>query len=118
MDEAHLDQHKQVCRADRARGAIGASVLVQHPGLVPSRPAAELDRLHAIERDAWREMGDEAGRFGLRIAVETLFVESENQYTPDPARLATEIRAIAHPQITGTLDISHSYLMSAFAAER
>ena len=59
-------------------------------------------------------MGDEAGRFGLKIAVETLFVESENEYTPDPARLAAEIRAIAHPQITGTLDVSHSYLMSSF----
>jgi sugar phosphate isomerase/epimerase len=115
MDEAHLDQHKEVCRASIELAAgVGASVLVQHPGLVPSRPAAELDRLHAIERDAWREMGDDAARFGLRIAVETLFVESENEYTPDPTRLATEIRAIAHPQITGTLDVSHSYLMSSF----
>ena len=59
MDEAHLDQHKQVCRASIELAAgVGASVLVQHPGLVPSRPTAELDRLHAIERDAWREMGD------------------------------------------------------------
>ena len=44
----------------------------------------ELDRLHAIERAAWREMGDVAGRLGLRLAVETLFVESEAEYTADP----------------------------------
>jgi sugar phosphate isomerase/epimerase len=80
-------------------------------------PAVEIERLHAVERDAWREMGDHAGRCGLRIAVETLFVESEREYTPAPARLAAEIAAIDHPQVTGTLDVSHSYLMSSFRGE-
>ena len=55
-----------------------------------------------------------AGRFGVRIAVETLFVESEREYTADPVRLAAEIRAVDHPHVIGTLDVSHSYLMTSF----
>jgi sugar phosphate isomerase/epimerase len=116
MDEANLDHHKAVCRATIELAAgVGATVLVQHPGMLAAPlPTAEIERLHAVERDAWCEMGDHAARFGLRIAVETLFVESEREYTADPARLAAEITAIGHPQVTGTLDVSHSYLMSSF----
>ena len=53
-----------------------------HPGFIPVRPAQELDRLHAVERAAWREMGDLAGSLGMRIAVETLFVESDRDTPP------------------------------------
>lgn len=113
MDEANLELHKAVCRAYlELAGAVGATVMVHHPGVIRARPAHELDRLHALERDALREMGDLAGRLGLRIAVETLFVESEAEYTADPVRLAGELRAVAHPQVVGTLDVSHSYIMT------
>lgn len=120
MDEANLDLHRAVCRATiELAAAVGVTILVQHPGLLTAPvPPAEIERLHAVERDAWREMGDHAGRFGLRIAVETLFVESDREYTADPERLAAEIRAVAHPHITGTLDVSHSYLMSSFRGRR
>ena len=71
MDEAHLELHKSVCRAMlELCDAVGASVMVQHPGKVPVAPAPVLDRLHATQRDALREMGDVAGRYGVRIAVE------------------------------------------------
>lgn len=115
MDEANLELHKIVCRANlELAAAVGASVVVQHPGMVSTRPANELDRLHGVERAALREMGDLAGRLGLRLAVETLFVESEGDYTADPVRLAAELRAVAHPHVVGTLDVSHSYLMTGF----
>ncbi|MFL5335151.1 MAG: sugar phosphate isomerase/epimerase family protein, partial [Geminicoccaceae bacterium] len=80
----------------------------------PARPPHELDRLHAIERAALREMGDVAARLGVRLAVETLFVETEQEYTADPVRLASELRAVDHPHVVGTLDVSHSYLMTSF----
>ena len=115
MDEPNLPLHKAVCLANlELAAAVGASVLVQHPGVVAARPDHELDRLHGLERAAWREMGDHAGRLGVRIAVETLFVESEAEYTADPVRLAAELRAVGHPQVVGTLDVSHSYLMTGF----
>ena len=60
--------------------AVGATVMVHHPGSVPSRPAAELDRLHALERSRLRELGDLAARLCVRVAVETLFIESDRVY--------------------------------------
>jgi sugar phosphate isomerase/epimerase len=115
MDEANLDHHMAVCRANlELAAAAAATVLVLHPGVIPARPAHELDRLHAVERAALREMGDVAGALGVRIAVETLFVETEREYTADPVRLAAEIRAVGHPHVVGTLDVSHSYLMTSF----
>jgi sugar phosphate isomerase/epimerase len=115
MDEANLDLHKAVCRANlELAAAVGATVLVHHPGTVPAWPPHELDRLHAIEQAALREMGDVAARLGVRLAVETLFVEAEQEYTADPVRLAAELRAVDHPHVVGTLDVSHSYLMTSF----
>jgi sugar phosphate isomerase/epimerase len=115
MDEPNLAHHERVARAMlELTAAVGATVMVHHPGVVPSRPAAELDRLHALERSRLRELGDLAARLGVRIAVETLFVESDRVYTADPARLAAEIRAVDHPHVVGTLDVSHSYIMTTF----
>ncbi|MGH6916675.1 MAG: sugar phosphate isomerase/epimerase family protein, partial [Geminicoccaceae bacterium] len=115
MDEAHLDLHKAVCRSMlELCDAVGASVMVQHPGIVPVRPASVLERLHAVEREALREIGDLAARYGVKIALETLFVEDARRYTADPVRLARAIAAIDHPQVCGTLDFSHAYIMTTF----
>jgi sugar phosphate isomerase/epimerase len=115
MDEAHLDLHKAVCRAMlELCDAVGAGVMAHHPGKVPAMHAAQLERLHGIERDALCEMGDVAARYGVRIAVENLFVEDAGTYTPDPVRLAREIAAIGHPNVCGLLDFSHAYIMARF----
>jgi sugar phosphate isomerase/epimerase len=115
MDEAHLALHKAVCRAMlELCAAVGASVMAHHPGRVPAAPAAQLERLHRIERDALREMGDVAAGYGVKIAVENLFVENARAYTADPVRLAAEIAAVDHPNVCGLLDFSHAYIMARF----
>jgi sugar phosphate isomerase/epimerase len=115
MDEVHLDAHKAVCRAMlELCDAVGASVMAHHPGRLPATHAAHLERLHGIERDALREMGDVAAPYGVKIAVENLFVENAGDYTPDPVRLAKEIAAIDHPHVCGLLDFSHAYIMAQF----
>ena len=115
MDEVHLDAHKAVCRAMlELCDAVGASVMAHHPGRLPATHAAHLERLHGIERDALREMGDVAAGYGVKIAVENLFVENARDYTPDPVRLAKEIAAIDHPHVCGLLDFSHAYIMAQF----
>lgn len=116
MDEANLERHEAVCRATlELTAAVGASVMVHHPGLIASAPPAAIERLHALERDGLRRMGDVAAALGVRLAVETLFVESEKSYTADPFRLARELQAVDHPAVVGTLDVSHSYIMSRFS---
>jgi sugar phosphate isomerase/epimerase len=115
MDEAHLERHKMVCRAMlELCDAVGASVMAHHPGKVPAGPAAHLERLHAIERRALFEMAEIAAGYGVRIAVENLFVEDSATYTPDPVRLAKEVAAIDHPNVCGLLDFSHAYIMTRF----
>jgi sugar phosphate isomerase/epimerase len=115
MDEANLEHHKAVCRAMlELTAAVGGSLMVQHPGVIRNRPAGEIDRLHAQERACLRQMGDHAARLGIRIGIETLFVESGDAYTPDPMRLARELRAIDHPHVVGNLDVSHSFIMTSF----
>jgi sugar phosphate isomerase/epimerase len=115
MDEVHLDAHKAVCRAMlELCAAVGASVMAHHPGRLPATHAAHLERLHGIEREALREMGDVAAGYGVKIAVENLFVEDAREYTPDPVRLAKEIAAIDHPHVCGLLDFSHAYIMAQF----
>lgn len=115
MDTANLDLHEAVCAAMlELCGAVGAGVMVHHPGIVPAATPEALDDLHARERDGLRRMGDRAARLGVRIAVETLFVEEEERYTADAFRLASEIERIDHPNVVGTLDVSHTYIMSTF----
>ena len=111
MLERDAAVHEQVMRAtlEIAR-IVGATTLVHHTGIVPSAPAGELEHMHARERQALRKMADVAGRDGITIAVETLFVDNDTLYTADPFRLADEIEAIGHPHLAGTLDFSHSYL--------
>jgi sugar phosphate isomerase/epimerase len=115
MDEAHLELHKAVCRATLDLcDAVGASVLAHHPGRVPANRAADIERLHALECATLREMGDVAAGYGVKIAVENLFVEDAATYTADPMRLAREIAAVDHPNVCGLLDFSHAYIMAQF----
>lgn len=115
MDEAHLELHKAVCRAMlELCNAVGASVMAHHPGKVPAARAAQLERLHELERDALRAMGDVAAGYDVTIAVENLFVEDAGTYTADPVRLAREIAAVDHPNVCGLLDFSHAYIMTQF----
>jgi sugar phosphate isomerase/epimerase len=115
MDEVHLELHKAVCRATlELCDAVGASVMAHHPGRVPAARAAHLERLHALERETLREMGHVAAGYGVRIAVENLFVEDARTYTADPVRLAREIAAVDHPNVCGLLDFSHAHIMAQF----
>jgi sugar phosphate isomerase/epimerase len=115
MDEAHLELHEAVCRATlELCDAVGASVLAHHPGKVPATRSADIERLHALERDTLRAIGEVAAGYGVRIAVENLFVENAATYTADPVRLASEIAAIDHPNVCGLLDFSHAYIMAQF----
>ena len=115
MDRAHLHLHKQVCRAMiELTAAIGGQVLVQHTGRVPSRSMVQHEADHALERACLEELGEFARPLGVRIAVENLFIEDGSLYTADPQRLAAEIAAIGHPNVCGTLDFSHAYIMATY----
>lgn len=95
-------------------GRVGASVLVHHAGRPSGTEPALIEQLHAEERDCLRQLGDIAARHGVLLAVENLWVTRPTEYTADPVRLAAEIRAIDHPHVAATLDVSHAYLQTSY----
>lgn len=115
MDTANLAAHEAVCRAMlELTGAVGASLMVHHPGLVAAAERAEIARRRAVETATLRRMGEVAAGHGTRLAVETLFVETDRRWTADPHALAAQLREVAHPAVVGTLDVSHTRIMTGF----
>lgn len=115
MDTANLEAHEAVCRPMiELTAAVGASVMVHHPGIVAAAEPDEIARCRRQESDALRRMGDLAADLGTKIAVETLFVETESRWTADAHRLATQLRELDHPAVVGTLDVSHTKIMTGF----
>jgi sugar phosphate isomerase/epimerase len=121
MDEAHSETHRAVmlCSIELA-AALGATVMVIHPGRVPPAPdRSDRTRLLAVERDAIRHAADAAGRHGIRIAMEnlnpdrTMMAGIVTSYALDPRALTEQIAAIGHEAVCGTLDFGHGWLASA-----
>ena len=114
MDEAHLDQHKAVVTSMlELCDAVGADVLVQHTGRPQGSPG-DFDPAHLleVERRTLLELAPTAERYGVRVAVENLFMEDGFAWTADPEELARHLAAIDHPNICGTLDFSHAWIMT------
>jgi sugar phosphate isomerase/epimerase len=121
MEEMHADLHQMVMRSSLSFAArIGATIAVIHPGRVhPQADFAARKRLLAFERDQVLRAADEAGRHGIRIAMENLNPNRDMMagkswsYALDPRALAEQIDAIDHPAVCGTLDFAHGWLAAA-----
>lgn len=118
MEETHAELHQMVMRSSISFAArIGATVAVIHPGRVhPQADLADRKRLLGVERDQVMRAADEAGRHGVRIAMENLNPNRDMMagrswsYALDPRALAEQIDAINHPAVCGTLDFAHGWL--------
>lgn len=113
MDRRALEWHKAaIATMLEICGLIDARIMVLHTGRPPAATSEDIDHLHAMERDALRELGDVAGRHGVTIALENLWVASTKLYTASPSRLGEHIRTVDHAHVAGTLDVSHAYLQT------
>lgn len=104
--------------------AVGARILVYHAGrylaeeeflLVPQPYPMEQERqrMWERERELLRELGDEAARHGVTIAVENArpYVNARHYcYGESLVLLARMIREVGHPNVGVALDIGHAYL--------
>lgn len=114
MDAEHLEMHKAVMTAMlELCDAVGADVLVHHTGRPMGKPGS-LDpaALLEMERRTLLEVVPVAERYGVRICVENLFMEDGYAWTADPVELARHLEGIDHPNICGTLDFSHAWIMT------
>lgn len=112
-DRRHLEIQKAACLASiDVAGALGASVLVHHAGLMPQVTPAQRAGLTAMEREALAEMAGPAEAAGVILAVETVFGR-DGQWTHSPQELAAQIAAVDRPSIRATIDFSHAFLNAA-----
>lgn len=114
MDADHHDRHVAVARAFiEVTAALGSSVLVVHGGVWPKGlAAAEVERRRALEVEALRRLGDEAGRRGVTLALENLPPISSIPETHDAWGIAAQLERVAHPQVGATLDLGHAAMMA------
>ncbi len=108
---------RRVAEADLAlAAAIGAEVLVIHSGSLRDFYGDDdaLARALAAERDALRALGDEAGKHGVRIALENIdpvgIYIARRAYGLRLERVAEQVAAVDHPQVGMCLDVGHAFL--------
>ncbi len=116
MDEDHADIHMAVARAAlRVAEETGATVLVVHPGWLPPGPVFAVGE-GAMRREAERlaELAADAEGRGVLVVIENMPAVSARAtggrvtYAVDPAMVAAQARAVAHPALATCLDISHA----------
>ena len=121
MDEAYrLRRHMDVLAASLEVAAeLGAQHYVIHSGLAPVQQGDGIEAAYKRQREALATAGDMARDHGIVLCVETLFAGFEGKgHASSPRRLATELAAIAHPNVMATIDFSHSYLMLDWEGRR
>lgn len=110
-DPFRLPLHLDVLRANiEAAGALSCRNLVIHSGFVPTVQSAGIEAAFERQREHLSRMGDVARDHGVTLCVENIFEFTGSKATALPGRLAQELRAIAHPNVMATFDISHGWL--------
>lgn len=120
MDVTTPNQRRVAATDLALAAAIGAEVVVVHSGSLRDVYGDDeaLAMGMAAERDALRALGDEAGRHGIRIAVENVdpvgIYIARRAYGLRLERLAEQIAAVDHPQVGVCLDVGHAFLAASY----
>ena len=101
--------------------AIGADVLVLHPGRIPggAGPATQRDAL-ARERDGLRHLAERAAAHGLFVSLENpppgrdVVAGTIGPHGLDPRDVLSQVRQVNHPHLHATFDFSHAWLAAAY----
>jgi sugar phosphate isomerase/epimerase len=112
MEAPHrLGLHLDLLRANiEAAAAWQCRHLVIHSGFVPAGQASGIEAAFAQQREHLAAMGEVARAHGVTLCVENIFEFTGQRVTALPGRLAAELRAVAHPNVMATFDISHGWL--------
>lgn len=116
MDITTASQRSAVAADIALAAAIGATVVVYHSGMLrdPGGDAHSVAGGLLAERDALAELGDDAGKVGITIAVENRDPVGRyilrNAYGLSLDRLASQIEAVDHSHVGVCLDVGHAFL--------
>jgi sugar phosphate isomerase/epimerase len=91
--------------------AISARHFVIHTGFMKRAAPEQIEDAYARQREWLAKAGDAARLLGIIVCVENVYDwDWGGLETASPARLATEIGRIAHPNVKATLDAGHAQL--------
>ncbi|MQX36884.1 sugar phosphate isomerase/epimerase family protein [Roseospira navarrensis] len=125
MDEEHAGLQRAVGEASVAFAAgLGARRMVIHPGWVEGRRLKlERERLMQMERAGLRHLATVAADSGVTLCLENMPATEESpdgtldNHGLDCRSVAAQVRAVDHPGLAATIDVSHAYISSAWLGE-
>lgn len=113
-DMSSASEDPQIVRITRERyslslhiaAELGARHVVFHANYLPwIRNADYLRRWTQRQKEFWAEIGAEAGRLGVVVAL-------ENMWEPSPDIIGEVLDQVDSPFVTACLDVGHAYLYS------
>jgi sugar phosphate isomerase/epimerase len=116
FDPIAPEQHASLLRAAAdVAGAVGAEVLVVHPGHRTRGSTTPMRELMKREREVLVALAGQAESWGGRLAVETWYAADTvgYSYAVWPEQLAAQIEEVASPGVGVCLDFSHVFLAAA-----
>lgn len=120
FDLADKEIHERLLHSSLELGkAIGAELMVYHPGFRPTPPAGPsltMFELMAREREILLPLADEVARWDGQIAIETWIDTGSAGYSYAiwPELLATQVETINHPAVGVCLDFMHLYIAACW----
>lgn len=116
FDESN-SEYRGVVRSMEVAAILGASQIVVHSIAMPEELREDTEATHAYAMEYYRSLLPYAEEFGIRIAVENLFVRFKDQRfvyagrLNSPETLSRVVRELDSPWVTACLDVGHAAMV-------
>lgn len=110
------DTFRNVTRAMEVASILGAEQIVVHSVAMPKEFTEDTEATHAYAMEYYRALLPYAEEFGIRIAVENLFVRHKEKFVYSgrlnrPDTLSRVVRELDSPWVTACLDMGHAAMV-------
>ena len=110
------DTFRNVTRAMEVASILGAEQIVVHSVAMPKELTEDTEATHAYAMEYYRALLPYAEEFGIRIAVENLFVRHKEKFVYSgrlnrPDTLSRAVRELDSPWVTACLDMGHAAMV-------
>jgi sugar phosphate isomerase/epimerase len=107
---------RNVTRAMEVASILGADQIVVHSIAMPKELTEDTEATHAYAMEYYRALLPYAEEFGIRVAVENLFVRHKERFVYSgrlnrPDTLSRVVRELDSPWVTACLDMGHAAMV-------
>ena len=109
-------EFRDIVRSMEAASILGAGQIIIHSLAMPTELRDDTEATHAYAMDFYRALLPFAEEFGIRIAVENLFVRHKEKFVyskrlNSPETLSRVVRELDSPWVTACLDMGHAAMV-------